>query len=63
MVNGSNLLHALCRRLEGTDIEGRIMTNPVEEDHFRGGTHVLVHDSQVFKKFELDGSTYQVCIE
>ncbi|RSL65271.1 hypothetical protein CEP54_004305 [Fusarium duplospermum] len=54
------LLDGLVDRLEGEDVGERIMTGPVEEDHFRGGTHLELNE--VFKKFGLDGSTFRVRI-
>ncbi|KAM6515024.1 hypothetical protein FSOLCH5_009261 [Fusarium solani] len=54
------LLDSLVDRLKNADVGERIMAGPVEEDHFRGGTHVGL--DRVFRRFGLDGSTFRVRI-
>ncbi|KAJ4174738.1 hypothetical protein NW754_005159 [Fusarium falciforme] len=57
-LNLVGLLDRLVGRLEGADVGERIMAEPVEEDHFRGGTHFGL--DPVLRRFGLDGSTFGV---
>ncbi|RSM10019.1 hypothetical protein CDV31_007425 [Fusarium ambrosium] len=60
MIYDLGLVDSLVDRLEDADVGERIMAGPVEEDHFRGGTHFGLN--AVFQKFGLDGSTFRVRI-
>ncbi|KAL6365168.1 hypothetical protein LRP88_01150 [Fusarium phalaenopsidis] len=59
-LNLVGLLDSLVDRLDDADVGERIMAGPLEEDHFRGGTHFGL--DEVFERFGLDGSTFRVCI-
>ncbi|UPL03596.1 hypothetical protein LCI18_014530 [Fusarium solani-melongenae] len=57
-----NQVDRLVGRLEDGDADAgeRIMAEPVEEDHFRGGTRFK--RDRIFWRFGLDGSTFRVRI-